>query len=151
MSMKALNNASTSLISDRKKVKENSEESEQLYRKMVELSPDCIFTVDTKGIITSCNTAGAEALGYSKDEIVGKRFSKLGVIRLTDLPKYLKLFRSVLEGKVSQPLELTFNHKDGTPLLFDIRLSLLKVGGKIIIQSTARDITSLSGSPPAFR
>jgi PAS domain S-box-containing protein len=80
-------------------------------------------------------------LGYSKDEMVGKHFSKLGAIQFRDLPKYLKLFRSVLGGKVTEPLELTFHRKDGTPLLADVRVSLLKVGGKTILQSTSRDIT----------
>ncbi len=128
-------------ITERKQMDEQTREIEELYRNMVELSPDSILTIDTKGVITSCNTAATRLLGYSKDEMVGKHFSKLGAIRLKDLPKYLKLFSTVLRGEVTEPLELTFYRKDRTPILTDIRISLLKVGGKTILQSTGRDIT----------
>jgi PAS domain S-box-containing protein len=116
-------------------------ESEALYRNMIELCPDGISTVNTKGMIISCNTIGARMLGYSSDEMVGKHFSKLGVFRPRDLPKYQKLFRSALRGKVTESLELTLYRKDGTPLLADVRINLLKVGGQTIFQSTLRDIT----------
>ncbi len=128
-------------ITEHKRMEEQAGETEELYRSMVELSPDSILTVDTKGMITSCNTAATRMLGYSRDEMVGKHFSKLGALRLRDLPKHQKLFRSALKGKVTEPLELTFLRKDGTPLLSNVRINLLKVGGKTILQSTARDIT----------
>jgi len=136
-----MSNTSSPDTTERKQMEEQTGEIVELYTKMVELSPDSILTIDTKGVITSCNAAATRILGYSKAEMVGKHFSKLGVIRLRDLPKYLKLFRSVLGGKVTEPLELTFHRKDGTPLLFDVRISLLKVGSKTVLQSTSRDIT----------
>jgi len=116
-------------------------EAEELYRNMVELSPDSMVTVDTKGVIISCNAMTLKMLGYTRDEMVGKHFTKLGTIRLKDVPKYLKLFRSVLAGKVAEPYELAFTHKDGTILIVDARVNLLKVGGKTVIQTTSRDVT----------
>ncbi|MGD8506607.1 MAG: PAS domain S-box protein, partial [Candidatus Bathyarchaeota archaeon] len=115
---------------------------EQLYRHVVELSPESILTVDTRGVITSCNTAATKMLGFSKDEMVGKHFSKIGVLRVKDLPKYMKLFSSVLNGKVTKPLELTFSRKDGTPFLAEVRVGLLKRGNKAIgLQAVSTDIT----------
>jgi PAS domain S-box-containing protein len=128
-------------ITERKLRQEQATETTEVYRTMVELSPDSIVTIDMKGVITSCNTETVRMLGYSKDELVGKNFSKLGTIRLVDLPKYLKLFRSALAGRLTEPLELTFKRKDGTPCIVEVRISLVKVGGKIVIQSAARDIT----------
>ncbi len=116
--------------------------AEELYRSVVELSPDSIITVDMKGVLTSCNNAATRMLGYSEDEMIGKHFSKIGVIRARDLPKFLKLFISVLRGEVTKPLELTFNCKDGTLLLAEVRVSLLKEGSRIIgLQAISRDIT----------
>jgi len=116
--------------------------AEELYRSMVELSPDSIITVDTRGVLTSCNNAATRMLGYSEDEMTGKHFSKIGVIRARNLPKFLKLFISVLRGEVTEPLELTFNCKDGTPLLAEVRVSLLKERSRIIgLQAISRDIT----------
>jgi len=122
-------------ITEYKKMKE-------LYRNVVELAPDSIITVDLKGAITSCNAAAIRMLGYSKGEMVGKHFSKIGAIEVRDLPKYLKLFSSVLRGKVTKPLELTFRRKDGTPILAEVRVGLLKEGNKTVgVQAISRDIT----------
>jgi PAS domain S-box-containing protein len=116
--------------------------AEELHRSVVELSPDSIITVDMKGVLTSCNNAATKMLGYSKDEMIGKHFSKIGVIRTRDLPKFLKLFISSLKGKVTKPLELTFNRKDGTPLLAEVHVGLLKEGSRMIgLQAISRDIT----------
>ena len=134
-------NMPSSTATERRQTEGTLRESEALYRNMIELSPDGISTVNTKGMITSCNTIGARMLGYSSDEMVGKHFSKLGVIRLRDLPQYQKLFRSALQGKVTKSLELTLYRKDGIPLSADVRINLLKVGGQTIFQSTLRDIT----------
>ena len=124
-----------------KQMKGQMTELESLYRDIAELSPDSIVTIDTRGFIISYNTATAEMLGYSKDEMIGKHFTKLRTLQMRDLPKYIKLFKSVLEGRVSKPLEFIFHHKNGQSLWVDARINLLKVGGKTIIQSTARDIT----------
>jgi PAS domain S-box-containing protein len=75
---------------------------------MIELLPDSIVAVDTKGVILQCNAAAARISGYSKEELVGKHFSKLRAIRVRDMPKYLNAFSSILRGKAHKPFELTF-------------------------------------------
>jgi len=134
-------NAPSLATTERRQSKEALGESEELYRSMIELSPDSIFAIDTKGVITLCNTAATRLLGYSKDELIGKHFSKLGTLKLRDTPKYLKVFRSVLGEKAIEPMEVTFYHKDRTIRRVDVRVNSLKIGGKTIIQTTARDIT----------
>ncbi|MCJ7667470.1 MAG: GAF domain-containing protein [Anaerolineae bacterium] len=116
--------------------------TEELYRSVVELAPDSIITVDMEGVITSSNTAATRMLGYSKDELIGKHFSKIGVVRAGEVPKYLELFKSALRGEVAEPLELTFRRKDGTPILVEVHVGVLKEGGKTIgLQAISRDIT----------
>jgi len=116
-------------------------EAEELYRNMVELSPDSIFTFNTKGIIKTCNNAATRMLGYSREEMVGKHFAKLGTLRLKDVPRYLKLFKDTLEGKAGEPIEAVIKRKDRTLLTADVRVNLLEVGGKTVLQATVRDIT----------
>ena len=82
-----------------KQTKEQTAELESLYRDMVELSPDGVVTTDAKGVIKSCNAAITRMLGYSSDYLVGRHFTKLGAIRLKDIPKYLKLFKDILGGE----------------------------------------------------
>jgi len=134
-------NTPSPAVTEDRQAGETPGESEELYRSMIELSPDSIFTIDTKGVITLCNAAATRLLDYSKDELVGKHFSKLGTLRLRDIPKYLKIFRSVLGGSIIEPTEVAFHRKDGTTRLVDVHVVSLKVGGKTIIQTTARDIT----------
>jgi PAS domain S-box-containing protein len=121
--------------------KEAKEEAEELYKNMVEMSPDSILTVDTKGIIKSCNTATTRMLGYSKDELVNKHFARLGALRLKDVPKYLKLFKDILGGRVGEPIEIAVYHKDRTLIFADTRINLLRIGAKTIVQASMRDIT----------
>jgi PAS domain S-box-containing protein len=129
-------------LRERKKAEEALRESEERYRNIFELSPDSIVTVDTQGVITSCNATATKMLGYCKDEMIGKHFSKIGILGTEDLPYYTALFNSFLRGEAEKPAELTFYRKDGTPLLCDVRLSLLKEGSKTIgIQAISRDIT----------
>ena len=113
-----------------------------LCRTIVELSPDGIVTVDKKGMITSCNTAAAAMLNCSKDELIGIHFTRLGMFKKRDIPKYLKLFGSLLKDKEVKPFEDEFQRKDGTFFLGEIRIGFLKKNGKTVgFQVIIRDIT----------
>jgi PAS domain S-box-containing protein len=138
---KGLEGLTPSSVSDSRKIKEQTTELESLYRSMVELSPDGILTVDTRGRIKSCNTAITKMLGYPRDYLVGGHFAKLGALRLKDVPRYLKLFRDILGGKVGETIEVALYRQDRTLVFVDVRVNLLKIGNKTVIQASMRDIT----------
>ncbi len=117
-----------------------------LYMNAVEATSDSIVAVDSRGIITSCNTAATRMLGYSKNEMIGKHFSKVGVIKARDRPKFAKLFTSVLRGKTPKSQELAFCRKDGTTLPAEVHVNLIKEGGKVVgILAVSREIANLEG------
>jgi len=126
---------------EQRQSKETLRESEELYRSMIELSPDSIIVADLKGKILLCNDAATRMSGYSKDEMVGRHFSKIGIIRLRDAPKYLKIFNSALRGKAHKPFEVSFYRKDGITIWAESRVNSLKMGGRTIVQASIRDIT----------
>jgi PAS domain S-box-containing protein len=129
-------------ITEWKKAEQRLKESEENYRNMVELAPDGIITISTKGVINSCNPAFSNLMGFSKDEIIGKHISNLPTMRKRDIPKYLKLFYSLLRGKKQRSFEFEWVHKDGTQHLAEVRAGLLKKNDKIIgLQAILRDIT----------
>jgi len=129
-------------ISERKRAEEALRAWGERYRSLVELAPDSIMTFDLKGVVTSCNTASTRMSGYSKDELVGKHFAKVGVLRARDIPKYLKMLPSTVKGKVPEPFEVIYQRKDGTLAVGEVHISLMKEGGKTIgIQAIMRDIT----------
>ena len=129
-------------ITERKRAQEALKESEEKYRAIVERAPDSIVTVDLKGIVTSCNTALLEQTGYSEQDFVGRHFTKNPTMRIKDIPKYLKIFRSLVTGKVPEPLELVGIYKDGSEHLGEVHISIIRKRGKIIgFQAMTRDIT----------
>ena len=75
---------------ERKQAEEALKQSEENYRHIVELAPDGIMTVNTKGVVTTCNPAFFQLTGYSEAEIIGKHFSKLPPANLKDIPKYFR-------------------------------------------------------------
>jgi PAS domain S-box-containing protein len=83
-------------VTEQKEREKNLKQSEEKYRDIVELAPDGIATVNMKGVVTSVNDCFLKLTGYSSDEIVGKRFTKLGTIRKRDMPRLLKLFTSMV-------------------------------------------------------
>ena len=86
----------------------------ELFQQVVEFSPDSIVLLDLKGVIIWCNNNAATISGHSREELVGKRFTKLGTFRSRDLPKYLKMFSSAIKGKRLEPFMVEVRHKDGT-------------------------------------
>ena len=115
---------------------------ERQYATLAELLPDSIVTLDLDAQVTSCNSATVAMTGFTRDQMMGKRFSDLGFLRKEDQPHYEKLFHSALDGKTPDPFEVIWKHKEGTFYLAEVRMGLLiekgVVAGVLVI---ARDIT----------
>jgi PAS domain S-box-containing protein len=117
-------------------------QSEQLYRSMVERAPLGIFTVDTRGVVTSCNEAFIKMAGYPQEELVGKNIVYFPTLRKRDMPKYLKMFKSILKGDVPKPFEFYWVTKKGDLCTGELFISLIKINNKITgIQAVIRDIS----------
>ena len=129
-------------ITEEKQAEEALRESEEKYRELLTLSPVGITTLDMKGVITSCNPTVYDVGGYSEGELIGKHFTKIAPLRLRDIPKFLRVFSSIIRGKVPQPFVVTYTRKDGTTGWTEIHASLLKEGGKKLgVQVIQKDIT----------
>jgi PAS domain S-box-containing protein len=129
-------------ITERKKAEDQLKNSEERYKNLIELAPDSIITINLKGYITSCNTAATRIFSYSRDDLVGKHFAKIGILHVKDVPKYLKVFVSLLQGKSTGIYELTVKDKDGTSRIAETHIGLIKENNKITgILAITRDIT----------
>jgi PAS domain S-box-containing protein len=58
----------------RKETEEWDQDSERLYRSLVEQSPDTIFSLDVNGIVTFVNTQVERFLNYRVEQLVGAPF-----------------------------------------------------------------------------
>ncbi|MCK5650400.1 MAG: PAS domain S-box protein, partial [Gemmatimonadetes bacterium] len=117
------------------------EESEVRWRSMVEMAPVGICTMSLKGVLTSANPAMARMTGQEVDELVGKHFTRLGTLRARDVPRYVKIFGSILRGAVPPPMDVEFVHGDGSRRF--VRIHVGFVGGEVSrgLQVVAVDVT----------
>jgi PAS domain S-box-containing protein len=125
-----------------KKMEKSLEESQEKYRNIVETITDGIITFDMKGVISSVNNSFLELTGFPRDKIVGRHFLKLPTLRLSDIPRYIKLFNSMIIGKIPESLEFLWIHKDGTERWGEGYYCFLRRGRKKVgIQAILKDIT----------
>jgi len=111
-----------------------------------------ILTIDIKGSITSANRAFFAMTGYDASEMVGKHFTKIPAVHLTDLPKYVRTFRSILIGKAPKPFEASWTTKDGRIRHGEVQVTLMKSDDKTWrTQVTVQDITDRKEAQDALR
>jgi PAS domain S-box-containing protein len=118
-------------------------ESEAKYRFIFEHSPFSILLIDTKGVILDCNPSTETILGYSKDELIGKKYFDLPMIP----PKYkqmlIRRLKNILKGNTPPNLELELSKKDGTLFYASIQSILIEIGSKKFIEVIGFDISSI--------
>jgi PAS domain S-box-containing protein len=102
--------------------------SERRLHSLFDMAPDGILTLNLKGYITSANRAYYELTGYTEEEIIGKNFTKLGIIKLFYVPRYLKMLGSIVKGKVPETFEFPYLTKNGENRWGEARVNLVKVG-----------------------
>ena len=68
------------------------------YSNLLELATDGAATINIFGIVTYCNPAFIKLTGFNKNEIIGKHITKIPTLLKKDIPKYIKLFNSLING-----------------------------------------------------
>ncbi len=136
----------------REQAEKQLRESEEKYKNIVELAPDGIITVNLKGVVKSCNSSFLKLAGYSLKEVVGRHFTKLDTLPAQDVSKYIKIFKSIITGKVPKPFEIRWIHKDGTSHWGEIHVCLMKSGRKTVgVQAIVRDVTERKKTEESIR
>jgi len=65
------------LANDNSRIASQLENSERMYRSLVDSSPDIIYTLNHEGKITFVNDRVQQLLGFSREELIGKHYSVL--------------------------------------------------------------------------
>lgn len=124
-------------------LKELLVESNGKYESLLGTNSVGIIIIDNRGIITACNDAALDFSGYSREELIGKYFTKRVNISTKDIPGYIEIFKAILDGKEVNSFEITQHRKNGNVLFGEVYFGLLKnegnkiIGFKVII----KDIT----------
>ncbi len=127
-------------ITEQKKAREDIEQSEKRFKGIFESVDDGLVYLDASGRIIEVNRKAVEIFGGSKEELLGKRFTKIGVLSLKEVPTFTKRFIDILRGKEAF-LDVTIKNKKGQAIPLECSASLSKAYGKSTIAVVARDMT----------
>ena len=121
-------------------VDEQLTETQTYLREVLENSRDMIFLTDPDGILMSFNSGAEQALGYSRDEVVGTPAH-----RLCAAPgDFEKLFATALRDGHAVAYEAEFRSRDRRPIIGNISLTLIQGpdGKPLEMVCLCRDITT---------
>jgi len=138
-------------VTERKQTLDALKDSEERLRIMFEFAPDAYYISDMKGMFLDGNRAAEELSGYKKEELVGKNFLKLKLLRPAQLKKAARLLARNVRGQPTGPDEFIFNRKDGTQVPVEIMTFPVKIKGKRCVLGIARDITEQKHVQEAMR
>ncbi len=125
-------------IKDSARCNEELEKVKEIYRNLIDNSPDVIgIILDSK--IAFLNEAGLRILGYTKDEIIGKDVSE--IIHPEDREVVLKDIEIVLSGGSVHPREYRLINKYGEIIYVETTRRKIEYEGKPAVQCIVRDIS----------
>jgi len=126
-------------ITEHKFAESSLRESEDRFRKLVEISPDGVF-IHQQGKIIFINAAALKILGASQaDDIIGKFV--LDLIHPDFRDTVRKNIEKDLRGEITPPLELHLLRQDGATTIVEGRGVKTTFGGIPAVQVAIRDIT----------
>ena len=111
---------------------------------LLENAPVIVCMADINGKTTYINTKFEEVTGYSRDEVVGKLWFKLGIVTASNTRLLLKRTAQKLMGKPPSSMEIKIRRKTGEYRWVSGIGQLIKENGKAVgFQITANDITEM--------
>jgi len=117
------------------------EQSEELYKALMEDSSDAIIVVDDHEQVKIINKMAEDFFGYAAEELHGLPITKLLLLLdIENIPRIHRLFRDAIEGRHSVE-EITFRKKNGDEIIGRMNLSSVKSGDESLVQGIFRDIT----------
>jgi len=129
-------------ITERKQTEEALRISQRKYSDLVQQSPDAIISLDKLGNFLSFNPAAEHLSEFSAQEVIGRNFTKVGILAKESIAKSLSEFGLTLTGAERQPFDLIITRKDKSHVHMEANGRLIKQKGqKTWIQVTLRDIT----------
>ncbi|MFX1346313.1 MAG: PAS domain S-box protein, partial [Promethearchaeota archaeon] len=115
--------------------------SETKYRYLFQDSPFSVLLIDPKGFLVDFNPALEETLGYTRDELLGKKFVDLSIIHRDYLVDVLKRLKIEERGKVFPPLEIQLYQKNDNLIWVNMQTSLVDIGDDTFYQIICQNIT----------
>ncbi|MDB6165114.1 MAG: hypothetical protein JWQ83_254, partial [Lacunisphaera sp.] len=128
-------------ITERQKAAETLRASEERFRQLIENASDIIAVVDEAGVIRYHGPSTFRLLGYTPEEMVGRRSTDL--IHPADHAKVAASMGRVLAGQlILTPVEFRFQHRDGSwRILQAFGKGMIEADGTRCVVVNSRDVT----------
>jgi len=122
--------------------KRKAEQASQLSNEILKQLPDAILLADLNGNITKWMGSAEELLGYSADEIIGKKVSSLYKNTVRD--EFEELTEKELKIKGSFTTELPLVKKNGEEMPVEAKINMFydEIGKPVAIIGINRDIAA---------
>jgi PAS domain S-box-containing protein len=126
-------------ITERKRMEHDMTSSELRYRRLFETAQDGILLVDAEnGEITDVNPFLVDMLGYSKQELSGKKLWEIGFFK--DVAASRKAFLVLQDKGYVRYEDLPLETKDGRAMPVEFVSNVYAIDGEKVIQCNIRDI-----------
>jgi PAS domain S-box-containing protein len=127
-------------VTERKAAEKRLQESEERFRRLVEMSPDGI-AVHQDSRLVLVNPAGVRVLGYERpEELVGRPV--FDIVHPDDRPGVLARIKQVMQlGRPGDLVEERFRRKDGSYVPVEVVNAPFYWNGKPAVQVVVRDIS----------
>jgi PAS domain S-box-containing protein len=127
-------------IAERKRAETALRESEERYRELFENAKDAIYVHDLEGTYIKINRAAEELSGYSREEIVGHKFTEF--VSEEHIRCVQESFCTKFEGQDETSYEVDVIAKDGRRVPVEVSSRAIYENGVLVgVQGMARDIT----------
>jgi PAS domain S-box-containing protein len=129
-------------ITEKFELEKRLKESERKYRILYENTPYSIALINSNGVIVDCNPTVENLIGYNKEDLIGKNFTKLPIIPSESMQSIVDAFRKFIKGVQFHRIDLQIQHKNGTLIWVNLQASILKIKQKTFVQAIFTDIRS---------
>jgi len=127
-------------ITERKRLEHDMVSSELRYRRLFETAQDGILILNAQtGEITDANPFLSNMLGYSRQELLGKKLWEIGFFK--DSAASHQAFQELQAKGYVRYEDLPLETKDGRPMEVEFVSNVYAIDGEQVIQCNIRDIT----------
>jgi PAS domain S-box-containing protein len=141
-------------ITERKRAEQALRSSQERLHLIIDTAMDAVVTIDNKSRVIGWNSQAEAIFGWQAEEITGQYLYETIIP-----PRYreahrqgLKRFLSTGESSVlNKRIELTALHRDGHEFPIELAITPANLGGELIFNAFARDITERKRAEERFR
>jgi len=88
-----------------------------------------------------CNPRTETMFGYTRTDLMGKKFQKISVIHPDYLSTIMDLFKKFIKGEEVHRIDLQLYEKDGSSVWVNLQASLVQVENEYFVQALFSDIS----------